>query len=320
MTFHCTIQRVLLALSFLVTLLIQWYNRSLPSVTEIATHSADPVNPEIAPITSSNKTYHALPRVLFHSAGVDRSGSIIFDMLMVHAYAYQRNFTYGGACFSDPTPEDQQFLPEHEALIALLGLSHVLRFTCPSPSGHWVDRNTVLASPGGTRIWTPEWRAYIQSMRSPPSPPRHNASSRPQMVVHMRRGDVDLCDPVVAFRYLPQAHYRQLIQEFREKDMEVSVYSESNSTEPWDDDFRSGVDHLYLDTPLVEAWRAMLTADVLILSTSGFSNVPAVFNLHGRVIYTPFWEQPLPHWHVVGNATMERLCDTKAQLAQELCG
>jgi hypothetical protein len=63
----------------------------------------------------------------------------------------------------------------------------------------------------------------------------------------------------------------------------------------------------------------MITADVLIMSTSGFSNVPAVFNRHGLVIYSPFWEMPLPHWHVVGNDTMQRMRDAKEQLKTKLC-
>jgi hypothetical protein len=73
------------------------------------------------------------------------------------------------------------------------------------------------------------------------------------MVVHIRRGDVDLCDQDLEFRYLPNSHYAHLIQEFSDKDMEVSVYSEPKSTEPWnDDDLLSLIDHLYLDASLVD--------------------------------------------------------------------
>lgn len=338
MAFTLTIKRVVLALSLFSTLLLPWYILSTSSPKADVGFFEDPgtTNDILASVLSMRPPESDVPldvsedpattnevvvSFLYHEAGVDRSGSIIFDMLMVHAYAYQNNWTYGGACFSDPTAEKMQYVPVHEALIEMMGLSHVLQFSCPSDAASikslWVERSTYLSF--GTRIWTSEWLEHIRSFQSPP-PSAVNTSSRAQMVVHIRRGDVDLCNPDLEFRYLPNSHYQHLIQEFSDKDMEVLVYSESKSTEPWKDDyFRSLIDHLYLDASVVEAWKAMITADVFIMSASGFSFVPALFNRRGLIVYSPFWEMPLPHWHVVDEDTMQHMRESKAQLEREIC-
>jgi hypothetical protein len=260
------------------------------------------------------------PTVLYHEARGDRSGATIHHMLLAHAYAFQNKYIYGGACFTDPG--SGFYVPDHETLIESLGLRSILKFACPTDKEKivWVDEPTYYSI--GSRLFTTEWLEYIRKVQSLVVYTANSTSpSRLQMVVYMRRGDIDLCSPFWSYRYLPNSYYQQLIQEFVDDDMEVSVYSESQSTEAWkkDDEFGSLVDHWHLDAPLVDTWKAIMTADVMILSCSSFSFVPAMFNWNGRIIYTPFWEQPLPHWHVVDNDTMQRMEKTRAQLATELC-
>lgn len=294
--------------SALGVILLSWYIYSIRS-----------------PNSYEDSSINVMTSVLYHPARLDRSGSVIHDMLLAHAYAYRNNLTYGGACFTNSTADTPMSLPLHRNLIEAIGLSHVLRFTCPSNA---VGSNATIfwmESPAytrfGTRIWTREWLKYIRSLQSLPPPIR--PSPRTQMVVHVRRGDVSLCDPETTDRYLPNAYYQHLIQEehrLSTEDMEVTVYSEWNSTEGWkDNDFRSSILNLQLNASPVEAWEAMMTADVLILSWSSFSVVPAIFNRHGRIVYTPFWVQPLPHWYVVDDDAVRSMERAKLRLKHELC-
>jgi hypothetical protein len=296
---------VLLTVSALGVVLLSWYILSVSAPHSYVDQS------------STRMT------VLYHPARLDRSGSVIHDMLLAHAYAYRNNLTYGGACFTNSTPAS---LPLHRTLIEAIGLSQVLRFTCPSnevssnASILWVD--SPVYTRFGTRIWAPEWLEYIRSLQSLP-PPIRTSTPRAQLVVHIRRGDVSLCDPGTIDRYLPNAYYQQLFQEeqrLSNEVAEVSVYSERNSTEGWeDDDFRSLIHNLHLDASPAEAWKAMMTADVLILSWSSFSIVPAIFNRHGRIVYTPFWVQPLPHWQVVDDDAVRSMQRAKLRLKHKLC-
>lgn len=196
-----------------------------------------------------------------------------------------------------------------------------------------------------TELWTREWLGLIRRI-SRTSRRRHgrgnvdvddavvgdddvnttrekDASTIPQIVIHIRRGDVSPCLDDGA-RYLPNQHYLEILKTLnhddddddpkaassssavrerkkktKKKAMEkdhVVIFSESRSHETWKDDF-DGYD-LRLDTPLEEAWNAMIMAETLILSKSSFSYVPAILN-ERHVIYTPFWYKPLPSWKVI---------------------
>lgn len=59
---------------------------------------------------------------------------------------------------------------------------------------------------------------------------------------------------------------------------------------------------LLLNTDLLAAWQAMISADVFLLSKSSFSLVPALLNtpmnsdVYRRILYTDFWYDALPQW------------------------
>jgi hypothetical protein len=124
------------------------------------------------------------------------------------------------------------------------------------------------------------------------------------VVVHIRRGDVVPCWDI---RYLPNSHYLTILKKFPRE--AVTIFSESLSFEEWDDFSQY---KLSLDTPIEVVWRAMMLADVLVMSKSSFSIVPAIFNRH-TVVYTPFWYRPLEHlhWTVVDAKAMNT---TKAEV------
>jgi len=275
-------------------------------------------------------------RVFFSQARTDRSGAVLQDMLLAHAYAFQQNQTYGGACATDATKQTDEVWEDHSRMIEALGLRHVLQFACPttdpqhasSSSSSIIDRH--LYTRFGTRIWTPEWLQHIRSQQQhqqqeavndPYDTSTTNTRGKRSVVAHIRRGDVDLCDSQTSDRYLTNQHYLNLLAMYADntKD-EITIYSEQKSTESWDD-FRQQQSHynLQLDQPPVEAWRAMMQADVLILSKSSFSIVPALFNRHGVVVYTPFWVQPLPHWRVVDDDTDRAARRAALRLRRERC-
>jgi hypothetical protein len=76
----------------------------------------------------------------------------------------------------------------------------------------------------------------------------------------------------------------------------VTIYSEEDSYEPWDD-FKQY--NLRLSTSLTDTWRDMMMADTLILSRSAFSLIPALLNRHGTIWYIPFWWPKVDGWETV---------------------
>ena len=171
-----------------------------------------------------------------------------------------------------------------------------------------------------------------------------------RIAVHMRRGDVDPCQHET--RYLPNSYYLQMIQEYVDKYMaaaaaaaraansndsatatvanvRVTIYSEQESFEPWDEFLRrnyslvlgtndnksSTVDKRqhHIGSDIAVAWKDMMDADVLILSKSSFSMVPAILknNNDGSVVYFPFWHAPLEHWVTVNNTVVR---ETEAEV------
>ena len=176
-----------------------------------------------------------------------------------------------------------------------------------------------------------------------------------QIVVHVRRGDVTLCGTKFK-RYFPNAYYLALIdqykqqstqttrtngstrqqqeeqhqqQEEQQRPVNVTIFSNledpnaHNAHEPRESwyDFTSRGYHVVLGSDLGETWQAMIAADVLILSKSSFSHVPAMFNRHGTVVYTPYWTQPLPGWDILPKESSKVLVRRLMQQARKkYCG
>ncbi|KAL7571862.1 hypothetical protein ACA910_002936 [Epithemia clementina (nom. ined.)] len=53
---------------------------------------------------------------------------------------------------------------------------------------------------------------------------------------------------------------------------------------------------LELDTPQWYVWKSIAVADVVVLSKSTFSYIPAMLNRNGTIIYTAFARRPMAHW------------------------
>eukprot|EP00934_Nitzschia_sp_Nitz4_P006033 Nitzschia sp. Nitz4//scaffold191_size41780//34025//34756//NITZ4_007476-RA/size41780-processed-gene-0.37-mRNA-1//1//CDS//3329540208//6023//frame0 len=218
-------------------------------------------------------------------------------MLMCHAYAFQQNMTYGGACVRDWTQGGFRIERKraHKALIKAVGLSGVLKFRCP-PSEVTNLTEPSIYRRNDTSILTPEYIEYLQSVIS--YPPK--TTNTRQIAVHIRRGDVTPCFKLAEnfSRYLPNQHFMNLIDRYNpENNSKVVIYSETESFESFDD-FRDRGYDLALDGDITDVWKGMIQSDVVILSRSSFSLVPAILS-KGTVVYTPFWHKPLAHWDVV---------------------
>jgi hypothetical protein len=113
---------------------------------------------------------------------------------------------------------------------------------------------------------------------------------------------------------LPNQYYLDLIYKYAPPGANVTIYTERQSYEPLDD---FGFYNLYLDGSIQDVWRRFLTSDVLILSKSTFSLVPAILSRRDKtkVIYTPFWHRPLPGWEVVDPIQMDRTSQITTNLA-----
>lgn len=249
--------------------------------------------------------------ILYSIGRKDRSGSVITDMLYAHAFAFAHNVTYAGACYT------KQGFPRNDVrqLLQGLGWSRFLSFNCPNGVGIQYDILKPKAEDLSPLVidehlyrsklhlyFNNAWRDRIRSLVKPPP----ETTNLFEIAVHVRRGDVTPCR--YKRRYLPNHHYLQLIDQFTPtgKATHVTIYSETESYESLDVFRQRGYD-VKLDTEdLARVWSSLATADVVILSRSFFSFVPALLNSN-TVVYTKFFDfEPLEGWTVADeNLTKE---------------
>jgi hypothetical protein len=123
-------------------------------------------------------------------------------------------------------------------------------------------------------------------------------SSRLRVAVHMRRGDVT---PEHPGRFTPVGPVGSTITQLkslldaRGMRYRLSVYSQGAAS-----DFielqRLGA-KLFLDADALWTMQQLVDADILVMSRSSFSYVPALIS-EGMKLYEPFWHPPLADWIV----------------------
>jgi hypothetical protein len=327
---------------------------------DVSTHDVSAVEMSIAKKspTTPGTTSATTSSFYFHPARPDRSGAVLEDMLLAHAHSFYNNLSYGGACATVvPMPHQAS----HNELIRLLGLQHQLKFACPAA----VDNSSNTTSPlllmdhhksdsspihrrFNTRIFRHEWLALMRGehlrYRNLPPPSTTTTTTPKTAVIHIRRGDVSLCDPNTADRYLPNQHYVSLIESLTKGSnddinggvvpLAIEIYSEQRSEpEGWEDLLQQlasssssssvAAPHrlsLHLNATASLVWSRLIQADVLVLSKSSFSFVPAIFaTATSRVVYTPFWLDSLPHWTIVDENLMQTTRRANIRLRHELC-
>jgi hypothetical protein len=122
-------------------------------------------------------------------------------------------------------------------------------------------------------------------------------------VVHIRRGDIcrERPDPCRGFsRFVEVSYFRRHVDAIRKSGIgRIVVLTEAQNSEDVVQEFTDCevcLARFPLDSErVVTDWELMATCDVLVLSPSSFSFVPALFNVN-TVIYKPFWHAPLPGW------------------------
>jgi hypothetical protein len=263
-----------------------------------------------------------LTKLWYSVAFSDRSGSAINDMLYAHAYAFHQNTTYGGACAMGYNKRARERQSQHIKMIESLGLSHVLRFGCPKNRTETALIHSREYHKYRGRVWNKDWVEYIRSQQKHEFPQNNSE----KVVVHIRRGDVQLCKKKVQGRYLPNSHYLRLIQKhFPDvpKD-QVTIFSEKPYwaeknppiEEPWDD--FDGY-NLRFDGSPTDVWKAAVAADGYIMSKSMFSLIPAIFNRNGTVVFTPFMFPSLPGWKRIDKKMKHNAFSDAKSLRRKLC-
>lgn len=266
----------------------------------------------------------------FSRARNDRAGAALLDMLLCHAFAWREQVRYGGSCIvqhsniSSTTINSTHFQQQQqqEQLIQWMGLQDELPFACPTDRfGILLNRHDYFAH--DTKVFTQAWLDHIQSVAGPTLLLHHyNRRQYPvpvtttqntlQVAVHVRRGDVTPCTEPE--RYLANSYYLALLDRYLPTDNQVAVnvtiYSDadadSSSLEDWKDFTDRGYTLALQTTDLRHVWQAFITADMLVMSKSSFSLVPALFkNRNQAVVYTPFWHKPLAHWTVVPQSLVD---------------
>jgi hypothetical protein len=249
---------------------------------------------------------------MFHNYFKGKSGKVVEEMLMAHAYIFHKNATYGGCCGSKSSK-----ILAHKELLNSIGLSGPIRFRCPrdyvqdtGTRRSVVPRDHILAE--DTRLWTPEYVDYLRSLVRYPEK-RHKEYT---IVVHMLRGNTSPCkEKTRGFHsYLPNSHYQSLIDQYMQPRARVIIYTSAKSFEDLNE-FRNRGYEVNTDTSLKDTWKDFVTADVFIMSRSDFSLVPAMV-AKGIVVYTPFWHHSLRRWKRIGKSIMKQT-DEETDLLQD---
>lgn len=253
---------------------------------------------------------------MFHNYFKGKSGKVVEDMLMAHAYIYHHNATYGGCCGNLSVK-----MTAHEDLLDALGLKGVLRFKCPRDfiSADTRTRRSVIPkdhyAAEDTRIWTPEYVDYLRSLVTYPEK-RHREYT---IVVHMLRGNSSPCKEKSRgfYSYLPNLHYQNLIDKYMQPGARVIIYTSAKSFEDLNE-FRNRGYEVNTDTSLKDTWKEFVTADVFIMSRSDFSMVPAMV-ANGIVVYTPFWHHILRRWKRASKSIMKQTDEETTRLQETKC-
>jgi len=209
----------------------------------------------------------------------------------------------------------------HEQLIQAIGLESELKLACPQNHSQIVDDSVYKAMPFAA-AWNPLWLSHIRSAVKYPNSITHD---RVETAIHIRRGDVRPCSRggKTWYRYLPNSHFTSIIEKYVPKESHITIFSERKSFEPWSDfdflAFNYSLD-LQLSANIAEAWRNMIMSDILVLSNSAFSYVPAVLNRNAQVIYSPFWHSKLANWTSVSSDILKRTNKDRLQLCEKEMG
>jgi len=304
----------------------------MPQVEEDG--SSDKPNQEIPPPGSSDKPSQEIPPPRFPAGTTfytmerqDRSGAAILEMIDAYAYTFYYNalgynLTYGGVCRHH---RRKSSVINNNALLKAVGLNKIFRYVeCKDKKDPIIDRTILpkMLSESGLEKGKLYSGAFLHHIHDDIRKNQTMAALEkdnvvPQVVVHIRRGDVHPCrfaglaKPGGKSRYLPNEYFIDVIRKYAPAGSQIHIFSEKASWEPWDgfeSKIKEGTNYTvrwHLSKPVTEAWQYMTTADALIMSRSTFSQVPAMLNPNA-VIYSAYWNPPLPGWTIVDDPEIRK--------------
>lgn len=265
-------------------------------------------SPEAEKVTMVHQAKNDMPatkmKTYYTTARTDRAGAQILDLILLEAYSFRKKGRMGGACVhwidfdAAPVGAAAAFsarIAERQRLLHALGLDRVLLTACPTQ----VDLDAGLAVAvdrlkyGKTRkTFNAAWHAHLLSLTDFPYDSARAANVPLQVAVHVRRGDYDPCIPHLRKKYLPNEYYLRVLDEYLPTvcgplaSCDVTIYTDGNYKKELLEDFVQFEARKYTvdyNSTTAEIWRSFVNADVLVISKSSFSLVPALLN-RNRVI------------------------------------
>jgi hypothetical protein len=226
-----------------------------------------------------------------------------------------KKFTYGGAVTN---LEEDEFALVNQNLFEKIGLNLPIIPTLPSND---INTRHIILGPGHYRelgldgkFFTPDYLKYLRSQTV-------YAESDIDIAVHIRRGDISPCNwkEWVAWRYLPNSYYLDLIKQYAKPDSKVVIYSQSYSFESLDI-FKDLGYELRINGEMGDVWEGIVNANIVIMSKSAFSYLPAMFN-RGKVLFPGVFEMDstdfvMPEWKYVNVSVYDQ---EKALMQKESC-
>lgn len=236
------------------------------------------------------KMQEKMPKRVYIRGASDRTGSQLHNEMSAMAVCFLKGYTYAGSIGG-------AHMKERTETCHLLGL--------PLPQER--------VPPGAEKLERTEWEelhydsAFPDAFLTNLQARVHATVSRPVLgrfaAIHIRRGDVSKATALTHrgfARYVDISYFKQMYTYVRDRGIsDVHVFSEESARTELTREFPDCVMHLGDRSGEAEAWTYMIHADILVLSPSSFSFVPALLN-RSTVIYKPFWHRKLPHW-LVGN-------------------
>lgn len=239
-----------------------------------------------------------MDKLRFSKLRKDRSGAQILDMLYCYSYCLKNNLEYCGTWvyYKKIRPREKEIIPVTSQLCNFLGLPQPLINGDKNILNYLVNENNYSPNNNYDEIFYDDFKKILISKNKPNLFDIKEKENDFIVAVHIRRGDVRR-DNKWSFRYTPNSYYLNIINNIKKEhnNAKIYVFSESKSQENFNDFIKLGC-IMKLDTDLVEAWNYFIQADVLLLASSAFSIVPAIYN-QNKVIYV--WNkyfQPLKGW------------------------
>lgn len=126
------------------------------------------------------------------------------------------------------------------------------------------------------------------------------ANAPVRVALHVRRGDVS--DTQNSKRFTSLAVVKQsivqLVEMLKASNIAFTIELHSQGTEA---DFQDLLAihsmETHLDSDPLETIQRLISADILLTAKSSFSQIAALMS-EGIILYEPYWQKPLRHWHI----------------------